>query len=165
MPAHHMGLVATPASFCASSSKWHTCRQILAQPWPPKLDHPQQRRCDPPTHQLDIYISLLLRYTGTLIAAQGQVHVRRIPQKVLLVGNNKTANKAVKKGSTIFFNSRIAQAITKIFCWLECQSKIPVNSTYISTHGNKSSNYNFYREFWEDHSYIMAPLTKLAKWT
>jgi hypothetical protein len=50
-----------------------------------------------------------------------------------MVGNNKTVNKAVKKDSA-HSNLPIAQAVTKIFCWLQRQSKI--DSTYINTHGN-----------------------------
>jgi hypothetical protein len=66
-------------------------------------------------------------------------HSHPYPPIVLLVGGNKTANKAIKKGSTYFDSLIIAQAsITTIFCWLQRQSKIAVDSTYsINPHDNK----------------------------
>jgi hypothetical protein len=81
------------------------------------------------------YIASLLSYAGTLTAAQEPEHSRPYPPKVLLVGDNKTANKAVHKGSARS-DSIIAQALTKIFCWLQRHSKIATSSTYINTHAN-----------------------------
>jgi hypothetical protein len=76
------------------------------------------------------YIASLLSYAGTLTAVQSPEHSRPYPSKVLLMGDNKTANKAVKKGSARP-DSIIAQALTKIFCWLKRHSKIAADSTCI----------------------------------
>ena len=81
------------------------------------------------------YIASLLSYAGTLTAAQAPEHWRPYPPKVMLVGDNKTTNKAVKKGSARS-DSIIAQALTKIFCWLQRHSQIATDSTYVNTHDN-----------------------------
>jgi hypothetical protein len=73
---------------------------FLGRLWPCRsrsrdnLNHPQQRRSDQQTHQLvDGIHSIAIKLYGW----RRNIHGRT--PKVLLVGENKTADKAVKKGS------------------------------------------------------------------
>jgi hypothetical protein len=67
------------------------------------------------------------------------MHINWMQYIASLLSYTGTANKAVKKGSACS-DSIIAQAVTKIFCWLQRHSKVAIDSTYINTHDNLFAN-------------------------
>jgi hypothetical protein len=57
------------------------------------------------------------------------------PQRFSWWWTTKRQTKPFKKGSACS-DSIIAQAVTKMFCWLQHHSKVAIGSTYINTHDN-----------------------------
>ena len=81
------------------------------------------------------YIACLLSFAGALtVMNEPEFHWPYYPS-ALLTGDNMTANKATKTGSSKT-DSLIAQALCKLFCWLVRISKVAATSDYLNTHDN-----------------------------
>ena len=80
-------------------------------------------------------IACLLSFAGVItVMNEPEFHWPYHPP-ALLAGDNVTANKATKTGSSKT-DSIIAQAICKLFCWLMRISKIAATSNYLNTNDN-----------------------------